>query len=88
VNNRRGVPGHSTVLDREGLSAIFDYLSGRTLLGAVDCGDCVELVFTLDDAGQGANLVTVFTDDRWRGSVALGGVAHPADYVRAVRGDA
>lgn len=78
------IPRHSTVLDREGLAAIFDYLAGRTLLGALDCGDCVELVFTLNRDGEGANLVTVFTDDRWRGQVALGGVAHPADYVQAL----
>ena len=81
----RRVPNHATMLDREGLVAIFDYLVGRTLVGVVD--DCLELVFTLDRAGRGANLVTLHTEGRWRGVVSLGGVANPADYVRDVGAD-
>jgi hypothetical protein len=60
-----------TVFDRAGLLRLFWRLSGRTLVGAVDGGDCVELVFDPNETG---NLVTIFTDGRRRGLVAFGGV--------------
>ena len=59
MSRRPDAPRHATELDREGLVALFDHLAGRTLLGAVDCGDYVELGFTLDGDGTGANLVTI-----------------------------
>lgn len=71
-------------LDHAGLVALFGRLAGRRFIGVVDCGDCVELVFS--DEGRGPNLVTVFTDSgRRTGRVALGGVADAADYVRGWR---
>ena len=36
---------------------------------------------------MGANLVTIHTEGRERGWILLGGVAYPADYVRAARGE-
>jgi hypothetical protein len=85
VNGTRRVRNRATALDREGLAAIFDYLACRILLGAIDCGDCLELVFSLDGDVRGANLVTVYTEGRARGYVSLGGVAEPLEYVRAAR---
>lgn len=60
------------VLDTEGLVRLFQHLAGCTLLGAVDGGGCVELVFT--DPARG-NLVTIFTADAHRGVVAHGFVS-------------
>jgi hypothetical protein len=67
------------VLDHSGLIRLFRKLEGRRFVGAVDCRDCVELVFS--DEG-GPNLVTIYTDSgRHTGRVALGGVADPEKYV-------
>jgi hypothetical protein len=63
-----------TVLDREGLLALFGSLRDRRLVGVVDGGDCVEIVFEHVER-QGRNLVTVFTEGRWRGQVAFGAVS-------------
>jgi len=79
----------ATVLDPEGLAALFDSLAGRMLVGALDCGDgVVELVFSRDGDGRGLNLVTICTEGRDRGLVFLGSVPQPLDYLRAVRGGA
>ena len=62
---------HTTVSYRAGLLRLFRSLGGRTLVGAVDGRDCVELVF--DDSDDiGGNLVSIFTDGRRRGQVAFG----------------
>jgi hypothetical protein len=69
------------VLDPAGLLELFSKLSGRRLLGVVDGGGFVELVF--DDG----TLVSIGCEDagRWCGLVLLGSVAYPADYVRVNR---
>lgn len=71
------------VLDHGGLIELFGCLEGRKLLGAVDCGDCVELVFDDLEPGENfANLISIYTDaGRHTGRVALGGVEDPRGYV-------
>jgi hypothetical protein len=66
---------HTTVLDREGLLALFGSLRDRRLVGVVDGGDCIELAFEHDESGDRRNLVSIFTEGRRRGLVAFGGVA-------------
>lgn len=62
------------VLDRRGLVDVFNANAGRRFVGAIDCGDCLELVF--EDRGEaGGNLVTIFTAGRRRGLVAQGFVS-------------
>jgi hypothetical protein len=65
------------VFDPTGLAALFRQLVGRRLAGAVDCDDATELVFS----GGGLNLVTVYTDGRFRGRVVFGAVSDPERYV-------
>ena len=71
------IPAFASVLDRQVLAALFDSLAGRTLLGAVDCLDCVELVFTLDGDGHGLNLVTLYTEDVRAGTSSLASSPSP-----------
>jgi hypothetical protein len=68
-----GLPLHEHAL----LLAALRAYSGRRLLGVVDGGDCVELVF--EDESQ-TNLVSLFTGSRI-GLVAFGGVSDPVGYV-------
>jgi hypothetical protein len=65
---------HTTVLDREGLLALFGSLRDRRLVGVVDGGDCIELVLQHIEPHD-RNLVTIFTEGRWRGQVAFGAVS-------------
>jgi hypothetical protein len=67
----RSAPEHTTVLNQAGLLHLFRHLAGRRLLGAVDGGDCVELVFEPAEPGDG-NLVSIFTQGYWTGHVAFG----------------
>jgi hypothetical protein len=68
------------VLDTEGLLRLFAQVAGRRLVGVVDGGGWVELVFS--DDGPGGNLVSIGTDaGRHTGLVELGGVADPEHYV-------
>jgi hypothetical protein len=67
-------PRHATVLDRAGLLALFGRLRDRRLVGVVDDCDCVELVFE-DPDDVGGNLVTIYTESRYRGHAFLGFVA-------------
>ena len=68
------------VLDHAGMLDLLGRLSGRRLLGVVDCGDCIEVVF--DDAPQAGNLVTLYTNSGSRtGLVAFGFVSDPDAYV-------
>ncbi len=69
------------VLDHDGLLGIFGLLTGRRLLGVVDCRDCLELVF--EEAQHAGNLVSIYTDSgRHTGRIAFGFVTDPGDYVR------
>jgi hypothetical protein len=72
--------GPTHVLDPAGMARLFQTLVGRRLLGAVDCGDCVELVF--EESSR--NLMTIYGDaGRYTGRVVLGAVADPEGYVTA-----
>jgi hypothetical protein len=61
----------TTVLDQAGRLRLFQHLAGRRLLGAVDGGSCVELVFEPAGPGNG-DLISIFTDGYWTGHVAFG----------------
>jgi hypothetical protein len=68
------------VLDGPGLARLFRQLAGRRLLGVIDTGDVLELVF--DDEEGAGNLVSIYYDAaRYTGLVALGGVQEPEAYV-------
>lgn len=70
--------------DHDGLRRALQELAGRCFLGAVDGGDCIELVFA--DAGPGhCNLVTIHTSGLYAGVVAFGGVVEPEAYVDETR---
>jgi len=71
------------VLDVRGLLGLLRAVEGRTLLGVLDCGDCLELVFS--EAGHRPNLITFWMDGRHRGLVSLGGVAAAKEYAREAR---
>jgi hypothetical protein len=74
-------PSPTHVLDPAGVARLFQVLAGRRLLGALDCGDCCELVFESD----GCNLVTIYgSAGRFTGQVLLGAVLGPEEYVRGV----
>jgi hypothetical protein len=62
------------VLDQRGLLGLFDELTGRKLVGAVDGFDCVELVFD-DPERRGGNLVSIFTGGTHKGRIAHGFVS-------------
>jgi hypothetical protein len=68
-------------LDRPTLVRALRKVAGRRFLGVIEVYDCIELVF--DDGEPGGNLVTVYTEGRPAGHVALGGVADPDEYVLA-----
>ena len=65
------------VLEGSGLARLFRQLEGRRLLGVVDTGDALELVF---DDGAPANLLTIYDAARFTGLVELGGVMEAAAY--------
>jgi hypothetical protein len=65
-----------TVLDPAGLAELFNQNAGRRFVGAIDCGDCVELVFEeRERKGADANLISVYTSGPRRGLVFLGFVS-------------
>jgi hypothetical protein len=67
----------TTVHNKTGLYEMFQKIEGRKFMGAVDGGDCIELVFEekkgLDGEGLKGdqNMITLFQDGR----VALGFVS-------------
>jgi hypothetical protein len=65
---------HTTMLDREGLLALFRSLRGRRLVGVADGSNCVELVFEHAEPDDG-NLVTLYTSGTQRGQVPFGFVS-------------
>lgn len=65
---------HTTVLDLDGLIAIFRQVAGRMFVGPVNGVGCVELVFD-DPDDVGGNLVSIYTEGRDCGNVWLGFVA-------------
>ncbi len=50
---------------------------GLTLLGAVDCGDCLEVVFSRPTDARKPNLLCLCADGR----ITHGGIADPETYV-------
>jgi hypothetical protein len=62
--------GPTTVLDCAALVEIFNRNAGRRLVGAIDCGDCLELIFE-DRERKRANPVSVYKSGRRRGLVYL-----------------
>lgn len=64
----------TTVLDLDGLVALFRQVAGRKFIGPVDGYDCLELVFE-DPDDRGGNLVSIYTEGRYRGNVFLGFVS-------------
>lgn len=72
------------IANHEVMRRRLEELAGRRFLGAVDGGDCLELVFA--DAGPGrCNLVSIFTAGAHAGVVAFGGVVEPEAYADPAR---
>jgi hypothetical protein len=67
-------------LDTASLYRALDQVEGRRFLGAVAGGHCLELVF---DGEHGGNLVSIYVDGPFAGTVVLGSVAAPEAYARS-----
>jgi hypothetical protein len=67
------------VLDTSGLIAAVVSVTGRRLLGVIDCEGCIELVLA-DTRPNERNLVSIPTSGSSVGRVLFGAVADPEGY--------